>query len=258
MLNHICASSRKHQKTISKTTEVLSQKFGITYFGIQTITADGHWSLVTNNPAWVEHSVGEQFYLHDPTLIKPDYYQSGISFISSHHFSDFRNTLLKTAADQFDMDHCLAIVEKNNEHNEFAFFATSCSNKNILHTYISQFKLLQRFIRYFKYENRDAFQDAIDDSVDLKILKKHLYFEDKNIVACHPVACDSVLDNLIYKLSTREQQCLSLLLEGKSAKEIAKMLSLSYRTIEEYIVNLKHKTGCRRLHDLFALFNDRL
>ena len=68
----------------------------------------------------------------------------------------------------------------------------------------------------------------------------------------------SPVDLSIYNLSKREQQCLHYLLKGMTAKEIAKILSLSHRTVEEYIANLKIKTSTNHIHDLFVLFKDRL
>lgn len=42
-------------------------------------------------------------------------------------------------------------------------------------------------------------------------------------------------------LTPREQECLKLTLRHYTAKQIAKSLGLSYRTIEEYLANLKQK-----------------
>ncbi|MDF2940658.1 MAG: helix-turn-helix transcriptional regulator [Gammaproteobacteria bacterium] len=46
------------------------------------------------------------------------------------------------------------------------------------------------------------------------------------------------------KLSQREQDCLYYYLNGFSAKEIAKSMDLSTRTVEDYLRNVKGKCGC--------------
>ncbi len=51
--------------------------------------------------------------------------------------------------------------------------------------------------------------------------------------------CDSYDKNL--KLTPRETECLFLLIRGKSAKEIARFLKISPRTVEVYIENIKLK-----------------
>ncbi len=44
-----------------------------------------------------------------------------------------------------------------------------------------------------------------------------------------------------YNLSKREQECLFYVLREKTAKQIAKILGLSFRTVEFYIENIKNK-----------------
>ena len=45
-------------------------------------------------------------------------------------------------------------------------------------------------------------------------------------------------------LSTKQAKCLTLLIQGKSAKEIAIKMKLSYRTIEHYIEKIRNQLGC--------------
>jgi len=47
------------------------------------------------------------------------------------------------------------------------------------------------------------------------------------------------------KLSNRELECLFLQLRGKTAKQIAIVLGLSKRTVEDYLDNIKSKLGCQ-------------
>lgn len=51
-------------------------------------------------------------------------------------------------------------------------------------------------------------------------------------------------------LSQRQSECLFLLLRGKTAKDIAKALNLSPRTVEAYIEQLKYKLSCTTKQDL--------
>lgn len=46
------------------------------------------------------------------------------------------------------------------------------------------------------------------------------------------------------KLTKREAECLSLILRGKTAKEIGNLLNISGRTIEHYFSSLKEKFNC--------------
>jgi len=54
------------------------------------------------------------------------------------------------------------------------------------------------------------------------------------------------------KISKRERECLEFLSKGMTAKEIARVLDLSPRTIEFYIENLKKKFVCFTRAELIA------
>jgi len=50
--------------------------------------------------------------------------------------------------------------------------------------------------------------------------------------------------NDLSKLSTRQLECLFFILRGKTMKEIAYILDISTRTVENHIIALKGKLGC--------------
>jgi len=51
-------------------------------------------------------------------------------------------------------------------------------------------------------------------------------------------------------LTLRERQCLKGLLKGETAKETAKILGLSFRTVESYLENIKRKLECQGKREL--------
>ncbi len=58
-------------------------------------------------------------------------------------------------------------------------------------------------------------------------------------------------DNL---LTSREIKCLSLLSIGKSAKEIARILEISPRTIETHVLNIKKKLNLNTKSQIVNFF----
>lgn len=55
-----------------------------------------------------------------------------------------------------------------------------------------------------------------------------------------------------FELTTRECECVFLLIRGKTAKEIASLLSLSKRTVESYIENIKNKMNCQNKAEILV------
>lgn len=68
----------------------------------------------------------------------------------------------------------------------------------------------------------------------------------------HVPLCDNQLLQKSSSLSTRERDCLRYLLMGKTAKETALLMKISFRTVEYYFENIKDKLGCFSKRELVA------
>ncbi|HAU1150685.1 TPA: PAS domain-containing protein [Legionella pneumophila] len=75
-------------------------------------------------------------------------------------------------------------------------------------------------------------------------------FDDKLHLSPHYYTLND--NKNIYGLTDREHECVFLLIRGKSAKEIGALLSLSKRTIESYIENIKDKMDCRNKAEILV------
>lgn len=60
--------------------------------------------------------------------------------------------------------------------------------------------------------------------------------------------------DILVRISEQQAICLKHLSQGKSAKEIARKMDLSYRTVEVYIAQLKEKLECDSSKDLISLY----
>lgn len=54
-------------------------------------------------------------------------------------------------------------------------------------------------------------------------------------------------------LTQREKEVIRCLLIGKSAKQIARDLTISHRTVEQHIANIKNKFGCKTKLELASM-----
>lgn len=59
------------------------------------------------------------------------------------------------------------------------------------------------------------------------------------------------LDSKKITLTERETECIKYMLSGMSAKQTAKAMNISPRTVEAYIVNVKNKFSCQKITYLF-------
>ena len=58
----------------------------------------------------------------------------------------------------------------------------------------------------------------------------------------------------VNKLTVKQKQCINLAIQGFSAKEIAKIIGNSYRTVEEHIEKAKTRLGCRNITQLVYVY----
>jgi DNA-binding CsgD family transcriptional regulator len=249
-LQEITQISIKYQKKIKKLTDILNNQFGLSYFAIQNVSSEGLWSIVGNHPGWLEYSAGNEFYKYDPSLINPAHYQSSVIYAAGHPHPEFQNIMQQAAVNKFNIDHCLAVINKNEHNCEFVFFATSSQNKQIINTYMNELHLLRQYIAYFKIEAKPFLEELNNYKIDLKQINSPAYFNTDNIMKTPQKENTFKFD----KFSKREQDCLGLFLEGKTAKETAKVLNISPRTVEEYLANIKRKLGCKNKYELLKVF----
>ena len=86
------------------------------------------------------------------------------------------------------------------------------------------------------------------DVSNISIFKgcQNLNYNDKKIVGVLDRPATYILNSerCPLPLPPRQQECVFLLVRGKTFKEIAYLLRLSERTVEDYIECIKHKLGC--------------
>lgn len=246
MINGLTA---KHYQKIERLISPL-KCLGIDYFAWQKVSHDGCWSILGNRPDWLEYSAAHQFYLVDPTLKDPNFYQSGMALASCHEHPEFQNSLSKHAIEKFNLHHGLAVINKTSQGSEWTFFATHNSHPKIINSYINHKQELIKFINYFKKEMASAIGSMQENRVNIADLKQELYGASSNLFE---ITQQKLAFQTSVQLTKREQDCLSHLLQGKTAKETAQILGLSHRTVEEYLNNIKRKCGLRYKRDLFSL-----
>ena len=95
------------------------------------------------------------------------------------------------------------------------------------------------------FEEPGVFIKTIDMTIIVPETLK-LYMLDSKFSTSPNLPCYYILseNQLSLLLTERQQECLSLLIRGKTAKQIANILDISLRTVEEHIIKIKQKLNC--------------
>lgn len=223
--------------------------FGISYFTYHSLTHDGLWRPLVSRPDWAEHYTAQQIYQVDPFILNPRCYQSGSILWNQYIDEPFQKEVLKVAEERFNMSHSLCLIERHEKGCEFFGFSAIRNQNDIYGVYISQQQLLKQFCRYFKQELAPVLKLMKEDPIDLMPLKGKQFKEAKEfpfkaLVDSNLMFLKQIQIERSYKLSNQEKKCLSYYLDEPRMAYVADQLNLSIRTIETYLVNLKHKLNC--------------
>lgn len=249
----------KYSNRIQKATRPLHEHLGIDYFTYHRIDREGKYTVLVDRPDWAEYYVQEKFYLMDPYLRHPDVYESGTCVIGLHGSEEYKDEIFK-AASKFDMTDCLMVIEKSDDAVEFFGYAGHRRNCNFSKLYGNHHPLLNAFSKHFK--------EQLGQILSLQEEEAHILPSTKGQDFYLPTFISPIIEGnstqlflkeigmgnfckMAERLTNREKECLEIMLEGKSSKEIAAQLSLSPRTIEFYLENIKDKIGCWNKSELF-------
>lgn len=129
--------------------------------------------------------------------------------------------------------------------------------------YNADFWVLKRFILYFKESLRNHIPQMndkllIDSPIDVKdVLDNDNFIKEKHEIFVNQTKLKKILiwvNKVSYTLTYREAQCLYLLAQGKTGKEIAKELNNAPKTIESRIERIKRKLGVKTKAELLNVY----
>lgn len=233
-------------------------KLGITSFNYVRTYDDGSQVNLSNIPEWLEYFYKNEFYHIGAFEDHPSNYQDGFSLwpqLSGQKiFSDAR--------DYFNIDHGITIVERHHDYCEFYYFGTTVNNQAIITFYLNNLDLLKRFTFYFKDRADNIIRKAEKDKIYIpnhfeeykeserktNPLMTQLRNEFLNEIPIKNIRLSGEYEGEI--ISDKQVGWIIYYIEGKTAKEIAKILGLSYRTVEGNIERLKIRLNCKTKSEL--------
>jgi len=226
--------------------------FGLTTFIYGRLLYDGRYIFLSTEPEWVKN-----WYQNIPT----------ISGTSLHTF--FQNVPLEGKAyyalwstvpqdylvrvnNRFGLWHGFDVYYRLTDSVEGWSFSTSNENSHINQFYLNHLHLLNGFCLYFR-EKAASLLD-ISDKRKLAIFQEPANFtyepspgikEDVDLFlsSLFKDGYPLLTKNGNIHLSKRELDCMFYLSQGRTSKEIGRLLGISHRTVDTHMKNIKLKSG---------------
>lgn len=241
--NHITFTSARDIFEICKPLN----KFGITSFNYIRNYYNGSQVNLSNTPLWLEHFYEQEYYNIGAFENHPKNYENGAllwpSLSGQKVFYDART--------YYDIDNGITVVEKHQNCCDFFYFGSTSKNTQATNFYINNSDLLKKFILYFRESGKKILKAAEKS----RIIRPDLLWDKKNnkrdtnlnqlreeflndIKLEEKVLTESFQGK---RISSKQACCLHYISKGKTAKEIAKLMGISNRTVEAHIAMLKSK-----------------
>ncbi|MCE3044147.1 LuxR family transcriptional regulator [Legionella sp. 16cNR16C] len=250
---HPCFS---HAQAFTELCEPL-KNLGITHFSHVSVSREGRFSFISQNPDFVSHYLENTYFDFDVHRIVPS--RDEQYFIRDLQCLTGRTKALQEAFNQHGFGHSFTILRSGNGVVDAYNFATRLGNNVINGQYLEKLDFLKQFLLYF--------HDKIDTHSDLKkayglslsLQKQNAGFQEER-----PVCKDALILPFLERvpvpgtgsyLTFREYECMCWLARGKTQQEIADILMLSLRTVKAHVGQVRKKMGCENQFQLGLLLS---
>lgn len=219
---------------------------GVTYFSYSRHYKNGERLHACTHPKISESYYHDKYYLLGNTEAQP------VSYVEQAVlWQTLPNQKVFECSRNFNIGNGFFFIQPQTNYCEFFSFAGDINNVMLINVYLTKMELLKNFICEF----REKASNIIDVLEKSKII---LPYHDGP--GCFLDKIEPIQDRRIPRLTIREEKFGYLLLQGKTAKEIAQDMNISPRTVESYLITLKHKLNCEnkttlilKLSQMFAI-----
>lgn len=238
----------KHDRKIKEICSPLADCLGISYFSTYTIDLEGNFTFLSNFPEQVDFYFSKQLYRTFPYFIHPDFLRSGCFLTAATPDPHYLEQIEK----RFHLRDLFFILEKSGDCLQGTIF-TSKDNISI-NRYLNNLEVLKSFASYFRKEAAPMIHKMRADGYNLLQAKGKAFLEcpPDLMLRIHNQEAEAFLRR-ISPISPREQECLDLYRRGYTAKETARLLGLSHRTVEQHFENIKNKLNLFSKRELLQI-----
>ncbi len=238
---HIITKSSSHIREIAQ--PLREEK--INYFSYCKINKGGTVQLFSTHPELEVKFVQEKLY---ETMFCANYNEYTNSV---YMWDDLKTIDLNSFVNSSGLDYGLVITRRLDDYSELFFFALDMYSDFSPSFYLNKLVYLYKFIDYFLIQADHLIEESWHD---------RFYFpngNDKTILTQgnqFSTSLEETFHGETFKLLTKcEKKCLIYLGGGSTAKEMARQLNCSSRTIEKHLQNIRRKFQVNRTSALISL-----
>ncbi len=262
------------QRAIGKMHELVEiskplHLLGVQHFTYGRIVKNVRCLNVSNHPSYLNNLLENvnKYPVHDFL----EYWLSALGFKYPRHVFSSHDVIKKISKDSdIIMLQCahsmynpvsIPLFDDRNDTVEIFSFYASTTEASCLYRNLSQVGQLANFILYFKEKahkllceielTTDEQQNFLSNPANTKELplKRPSLSSQANEID-FKIKCYDLGSPFTVSLSLREFACLKMAYVGMTAKQIAKIIPLSYRTVEKHLANIRIKANNRDLSDI--------
>lgn len=234
------------------------KKLGVIYCHYSKVYDDGSVALLVSNSEWHKHVFKKE---------KPGPWPTKTAQIKSGFYSwqpIYDAELVKDAFSHFGIIDGILYVKKEAAYYEIFSFGLNRANYSIINFILNNKDFVEKFAIYFGKKVAEFFKVAENNRLILpSTMTENSYLNDNQDLLLNENIKQEIFQQMalngqqIPQFTGREIDCLAHISRGRTAKETAKILNISVRTVETYLANAKIKTGCSsksQLADIFLTF----
>lgn len=235
---------------VKEICDSILNSIGISYFNyIKVYHHDCSRELLTNNPDWIKHFYKEGLYHSVGTIDIEHLLPKGYFLWSELNEKD---PIYFQGRDYFNIDNGISFVIKRPDVTYLYIFASTKDNYKINNFYSGNIDLLKRFIHYFTDRGQDLIKVASDNRI---------YLPEKQMINPQRINNNELTDDQIKQfyentevkryfvlnesddlyLTKKQAESAKYFSEGLTSKQIAIKMNISYRTVENYLYEVKDK-----------------
>ena len=165
---------------------------------------------------------------------------------------------------QFSFNHALHIVKREADCQHLYSFNFDLEENDFLQTVLNKIDYFKNFIAYYKARASQLIHQASQKKNRLILPCSNQsntdnFSKENNLIEKakkQSFVIHASTKKRIY-LTPQQNKCLGLLVKGHSAKEMARELHLSPRTIENYILKTRNMLGCATSKEFIADYHSQ-